>query len=189
MFVISLERDDVMKWKHFPRYEGQCRAGFMFSFICAWTDGWANNRDAGDLRHHLPHYDVIVMKLYAIPSLSWTYPRRGRSTVDDRARVPRQMPGCWCFHTGRQLQRCQPDTLGPYALSLACRISRKLCPFLVWRKSPKTISSTHLPIYASVNQVSIGSDSGLALIRRQAIIWTNTGSLPVVPVRTNFSDF
>ena len=29
--------------------------------ICAWTNGWANNRDAGDLRHHGAHYDVIVM--------------------------------------------------------------------------------------------------------------------------------
>ena len=26
------------------------------------TNGWANNRDAGDLRRHRAHYDVIVMK-------------------------------------------------------------------------------------------------------------------------------
>ena len=33
-----------------------------FIFICAWTSsGWANNRDAGDLRRHRAHYDVIVM--------------------------------------------------------------------------------------------------------------------------------
>ena len=30
-------------------------------FICAWTNGWANNRDAGDLRHHRAHYDVTVI--------------------------------------------------------------------------------------------------------------------------------
>ena len=30
-------------------------------FICTQTNGWINNRDAGDLRHHHGHYDVIVM--------------------------------------------------------------------------------------------------------------------------------
>ena len=33
----------------------------MFSLICGWTNGWVNNRDAGDLRRHWAHYDVIVM--------------------------------------------------------------------------------------------------------------------------------
>ena len=33
----------------------------MFSLICAWTN--ANNRDAGDLRRHRAHYDVIVMQI------------------------------------------------------------------------------------------------------------------------------
>ena len=31
------------------------------SFICAWINGWVNNREAGDLRRHRAHYDVIVM--------------------------------------------------------------------------------------------------------------------------------
>ena len=29
--------------------------------ICAWTNSWANHRDANDLRHHRAHYDVTVM--------------------------------------------------------------------------------------------------------------------------------
>ena len=33
----------------------------MFSFICAWINGWVNNRDAGDLRRHRAHYDVTVI--------------------------------------------------------------------------------------------------------------------------------
>ena len=41
--------------------KGQWRRGLMFSLICAWTNGWANNRDAGDLRRHRAHYDVTVM--------------------------------------------------------------------------------------------------------------------------------
>ena len=70
--------DDVIKWKHFPSYwsfvwgihrwsvnyphKGQWRGALMFSLIYAWTNGWANNRYAGGLRHHHVHYDVIVMK-------------------------------------------------------------------------------------------------------------------------------
>ena len=34
---------------------------FDISLISAWTNGWANNRDAGDLRRHRPHYDVTVI--------------------------------------------------------------------------------------------------------------------------------
>ena len=34
---------------------------FEFSFICAWINGWANNREAGDLRRHRALYDVTVM--------------------------------------------------------------------------------------------------------------------------------
>ena len=72
--------DDVIWWKHIPRYwpfvwgihrspvnsshKGQWRGGSMFSLICAWTNGWANNGDAGNLRPYRAHYDVIVMSLY-----------------------------------------------------------------------------------------------------------------------------
>ena len=45
---------------HSPHKSQWCGA-LMFSFICTWTNGWANNRDDGDLRHHGAHYDVIVM--------------------------------------------------------------------------------------------------------------------------------
>ena len=35
----------------------------MFSFIWAWTNGWANNRDAGDMWLHRAHHDVAAMVL------------------------------------------------------------------------------------------------------------------------------
>ena len=73
--------DDVLKGKHFPRYwpfvwgihrspvnsphKGQWRGALKFSLICAWINGWANNREAGDLRRHCVHYDVIVMNISA----------------------------------------------------------------------------------------------------------------------------
>ena len=33
----------------------------MFCLICAWTNGCANNRDAGDLTRHRAHHDVTVI--------------------------------------------------------------------------------------------------------------------------------
>ena len=38
----------------FP-HKGQLRGALMFSLICAWTNGWVNNRDAD-------HYDVTVIE-------------------------------------------------------------------------------------------------------------------------------
>ena len=71
------DHDDVIKWKHFPRYwpfvrgihrspvnsphKGQWRGALMFTLICARINGWVNNREAGDLRRHRAHFDVIVM--------------------------------------------------------------------------------------------------------------------------------
>ena len=71
------KHDDVMIWKHFPRYwpfvrgihrspvnfprKGQWREALMFSLICARTNGWVNNLDAGDLRRRRAWYDVTVI--------------------------------------------------------------------------------------------------------------------------------
>ena len=74
--------DDVIKWKHFPRYwtfvrrihrspvnsphKGQWRGALMFTLVWAWINGKVNNRGAGDLRRHHAHYDVNVMGLYSL---------------------------------------------------------------------------------------------------------------------------
>ena len=42
-------------------HKGQWRGFFMFSLTCAWTNDWANNRDASDLIRHRAHYNVTVM--------------------------------------------------------------------------------------------------------------------------------
>ena len=41
--------------------KGQWRGALMFSLICAWINGWVNNREVGDLRRYRAHYDVTVM--------------------------------------------------------------------------------------------------------------------------------
>ena len=76
---IDKSHDDVIKWKHFPRYwpfvrgihqspvnsphKGQWRGALMFPLICVWTNTWANNGDAGDLRRYRAHHYVIVMNI------------------------------------------------------------------------------------------------------------------------------
>ena len=42
-------------------HKGQWCEALMFSLICVWINGWVNNGEAGDLRHHHAHYDGIVM--------------------------------------------------------------------------------------------------------------------------------
>ena len=73
----SSKHDDVIKWKHFPRYwsfvrgiqrspvnslhKGQWRGALMFSLIGARINGWVNIHEVSDLRRHRAHYDVTVM--------------------------------------------------------------------------------------------------------------------------------
>ena len=73
---VQQQHDDVIKWKHFPRYwpfvwgihrspvnsphKVQWHGSLMFSLICAWINGWINNGEAGDLRRHRAHYEIIV---------------------------------------------------------------------------------------------------------------------------------
>ena len=70
-------QDDVIIWKHFPRYwpfvqgvyrspvnsthKGQWCGALMFSLICAFINDWVNNHGAGDLRRLRPHQDINVM--------------------------------------------------------------------------------------------------------------------------------
>ena len=42
-------------------HKDQWRRALMFSLICVWINDWVNNREAGDLRCYLGHYDVNAM--------------------------------------------------------------------------------------------------------------------------------
>ena len=82
----AFTHDDVIKWKHFPRnwpfawgihrapvnssHKRQWRGALMFSLTCAWTNDWANNLDASDLRRHPPllrHRNVYHLIYHLIP--------------------------------------------------------------------------------------------------------------------------
>ena len=47
-------------------HKGQWRGALIFSLICSWINGWANNRDAGDLRRLRFNYDVTVIEVKLI---------------------------------------------------------------------------------------------------------------------------
>ena len=91
-FQRSIIHDDVIKWKHVPRYwpfvrgihrspvnsphKGQWRGALMFSLICARINAWVNNGEAGDLRRNRAHYDVTVMQrsiIFGNPFAAWQY--------------------------------------------------------------------------------------------------------------------
>ena len=70
-FVRGIHRSPVNS-----SHKGQLRGALMFSLICVWINDWAcwvKNREAGDLRRHRTHYDVIVM--HCFEKMVW--PRKG----------------------------------------------------------------------------------------------------------------
>ena len=94
--------DDVIKWKHFPRYwpfvrgihrspvnspyKGQWRRSLMFSLICAWINDWVNNAEPGDLRRHHAHYDVTVM------TLTWNNSEHFETVGDVHMKINHHLP-------------------------------------------------------------------------------------------------
>ena len=78
LHFLSIIHNDVIKWKHFPcnwpfvrgihqsqvnsPHKGQWRRALIISLICVWTNVWVKNQDAGDLKCHHTHYDIIVMQ-------------------------------------------------------------------------------------------------------------------------------
>ena len=116
--------DDVIKWKHFPRYwpfvrgtdrspvnsphKGQWSGALIFSLICAGTNGCANNRDAGDLRRHRAHYEVslVVWKCFhgrvlihhgSILIKSWRNVQCHYQFSTDSCKTPILLPGSKIF--------------------------------------------------------------------------------------------
>ena len=88
---ILVDHDDVIKWKHFPRYwpfvqgihqsmvnsphQSQWCVALVFTLICARINGWVNNHEPGDLKRHRTHYDLIVMHCFIKWHGAWQAPR------------------------------------------------------------------------------------------------------------------
>ena len=93
--------DDVIKWKHFPRYwpfvrgihrwpvySAQKRPMTQSPDVFFHINGWVKNREAGDLRRHHVHYDVTVMFSYQLPQVMWCEGGLTWPTTVNRNRIP-----------------------------------------------------------------------------------------------------
>ena len=69
-YIMTSSNENIFRWP-FVRaihwspatspHKGQWRGVLVFSFICAWTNGWASHRDPDKLRRHRAHYDDITI--------------------------------------------------------------------------------------------------------------------------------
>ena len=108
----------------FPSYKRPVTRSFMFSSLCAWTNGWANSRDAVDLRRHGDHSGVTVMeflsfkwvlKRYASPITPLQYTESeitgSQGIIENNCRVNCNHSlafGSWCWENTEILQRPEP---------------------------------------------------------------------------------
>ena len=79
-------------------HKGQWRSALMFSFICAWINGWVHNREFGELRRHRAHYDVIAM-LYVSNVYTSTQGRRTnhRQHIRHKSKVNYPLTQCLIY--------------------------------------------------------------------------------------------
>ena len=90
-------------------HKGQWRGALMFSLISDRINSWVNYREAGDLRRHRAHYNVIVMlQIHIICFFRWnschvnaTKPSDDKSTLF--------LVIAWCRRaTGHYPSQCWP---------------------------------------------------------------------------------
>ena len=185
----------IHRWPVDSPHKGQWRWALMFSLICAWTNGWANNPDAGDLRRHRDNYDVIVIDWLVWTDFNpmddvghiqmlWTIRKQQK---ESRLRLWKiRVHGYFVKKMMLQTRRLDKYKINHQHITIYCDICKytsikwiktmkKLFPlYRTWRPAVflNWISKRRL-IYGL--QVVNGSNNGLAPIRRQAIIWSNDG--------------
>ena len=143
------------------------RGALMSYLICVWINGWVNNREAGDLRRHRSHYDVIVMcSVKTVPT-------------DGLAPLGATSAGSVMILCGSRLYSGPAlEGLTPWGRDKMDAISQTtFSKAFSWMKMFEYRSKLHWGLFLMVQLTisSIGSDNDLAPTRRQAIIWTNDG--------------
>ena len=91
----------IQRWPVDSPHKGQWRGALMLSLSYTLTNGWANNRHAGDLIRHRAYYCVIVM-IHKIISRMW------RVTQDNPLgeNFVRNQMRCVIFHINQLCDRC-----------------------------------------------------------------------------------
>ena len=117
--------DDVIKWKHFPRYwpfvrgihrspvnsahKGQWRGTLMFSLIYVWMNGWGNNREIGYRAHC-----VVSVMVAAGVYMQNIWPQICVPLFMDMLRYYQKLETCRWFRTFKTIISHTSMCQGPY---------------------------------------------------------------------------
>ena len=104
---MSQWHDDVTKWNIFrvtgplcgeftghrwiPLTKARDTELWCFLWSAPWIHGWVNNREAGEMRRHHAHYDVIIMELWVSHKVSFV--------CEDGPTNDKETDGLWTFVT------------------------------------------------------------------------------------------
>ena len=102
----------------------------MFSLICAWTNGWVNNRGAGDLRHNCAHYDVMVMSTQRLAHQALVIGLKIRN-------ISRPWPNISSSEGSQDTSTCQ--TSGHYCHAFSIKYGNHTFEMFHWVKMPRKL--------------------------------------------------
>ena len=125
-------------------HKGQWRGALVFPLICVWTNSRAKTGNAGDLRRHRTHYNVIQM-VNISSFLRWCLSRSQQKTCQ------------WSpvsVDAWTSARRCQSHRLGRWGsptrrLPWGCSCDCRRTPWLVVEKPKKQKVSTFSLLQAS----------------------------------------
>ena len=129
---------------------------WCFLWSVPWINGRVNNREAGDLRRHRAHYDVIVM-WRKIGARLWKM----------------EVLKSWILLLFHILILVNTNTETPTKWPPLCRRYYKLCFYQLKGLNFDFYFTENCSFGSDWQYASIGSDNCLTPNRRRAIIWNN----------------
>ena len=142
----------------FPTQRPVTRSFDIFFDLCL-NKGWVNNRDAGDLRRHRVHYDVIVMSEFPLT----------RSPLDPADPAGPGLPRCPCE---KKKKRHNVMVWKHFSALIALCLRFETPSHSLWRYCnviPQNNNFLQVAIYASVNRATIGSGNACCLFSAKAL--------------------
>ena len=89
----------------------QWRGAWTFTSICSWTNDWANNRDAGDLRPGRAHHELTVM-------MNWLF--SSKSFCECKLTTVCCFKPCWPCHHVRKESKVWRHSMAESYISIFC---------------------------------------------------------------------
>ena len=149
----------------------------MLSLICAWTNYWANNGDAGDLRRHRTQYSFTVMfrsrNSMVLTCILWM--STPADVIDDILSSRNWAVGIpfACEQHSDTAVICN-GIVPTLKLIILMTFSNSFSWMKMAELRLKNFTESHSQVSNKQHSIN-GSDNGLAPTRRQAIVLTNGG--------------